>query len=90
MARVKRSVRIGMAIPPALVYARRFIVWPDNDKAGKRYAEAAAERLRALGCTVATTDAVALALPEKAIAWTGVRITRKPRQPTCWRCASLK
>ncbi len=44
---------------------RNCIVWPDHDKAGARYAEAVAERLHALGCTVATIDAAALGLPDK-------------------------
>lgn len=44
---------------------RRCIAWPDHDTAGARYAEAVAERLRALGCTVKTIDAAALALPDK-------------------------
>jgi hypothetical protein len=40
-------------------------VWPDNDKAGAKYAEAVAERLRDLGCTVDTLAVAALGVPEK-------------------------
>jgi hypothetical protein len=45
--------------------SRNCIVWPDNDAAGARYAEAVAGRLHALGCTVELIDAAALGLPDK-------------------------
>lgn len=50
---------------------RRVIVWPDHDAPGARYAKAVADRLRALGCTVAVIDAAALNLPDKgdAVDW---------------------
>ncbi|MBN8726845.1 MAG: DUF3987 domain-containing protein [Xanthomonadales bacterium] len=50
---------------------RRVIVWPDHDGAGAKYAEAVADRLRALGCAVAVIDAGALGLPAKgdAVDW---------------------
>lgn len=40
-------------------------IWPDNDGPGAKYADAVAERLRALGCAVGVLDAAALNLPEK-------------------------
>ena len=46
-------------------------IWPDNDKAGQRYATEAAERLLALGCTVRVIDVDKLGLPKKgdAVDW---------------------
>ncbi len=50
---------------------RRCIVWPDNDPAGMKYAEAAGDLLRAMGCDVEVLDAAALGLPAKgdAVDW---------------------
>jgi len=45
---------------------RAVTIWPDNDEAGQRYADAAAEALRALGCTVRMIDVAALNMPPKA------------------------
>jgi len=44
---------------------RQALIWPDRDDAGRRYAEAVAAKLRALGCDVDVIDAAALGLPEK-------------------------
>jgi hypothetical protein len=51
--------------------ARSVRIWPDNDEAGHRYAEAVAEALLALGCTVRKVDVAALNLPTKgdAVDW---------------------
>jgi hypothetical protein len=40
-------------------------IWPDNDEAGQRYAQAVKAMLEAIGCTVAVIDVSALALPVK-------------------------
>lgn len=50
---------------------RRVTIWPDNDEAGRRYADAVAAALRALGCTVFIIDVAALDLPPKgdAVDW---------------------
>lgn len=40
-------------------------IWPDNDEAGQRYAEAVANVLRSFNCAVRVVDVVALALPAK-------------------------
>lgn len=50
---------------------RSVTIWPDNEEAGRRYAEAVAEALRALGCTVHLVDVAALNLPPKgdAVDW---------------------
>lgn len=39
------------------------VLWPDNDKPGAGYADAVAERLRALGCVVELVDVDGLRLP---------------------------
>lgn len=39
-------------------------VWPDNDKAGAKYAADVAERLRAMGCAVECLEVSALDVPE--------------------------
>lgn len=44
---------------------RRVRAWPDNDVPGAKYADAAAERLRALGNVVEVLDVAALNLPPK-------------------------
>jgi len=44
---------------------RRVRLWPDNDDAGRKYADEIAARLHALGCTVERIDVDALGLPEK-------------------------
>jgi putative DNA primase/helicase len=44
---------------------RTVMIWADNDEAGRRYAEAVADVLRALGCTVRLIDVSALNLPPK-------------------------
>lgn len=50
---------------------RRVIIWPDNDEAGRRYGEAVAALLMALGCTVLIIDVAVLELPPKgdAVDW---------------------
>lgn len=50
---------------------RRVTIWPDNDEAGRRYADAVAAALRALGCTVFIIDVATLDLPPKgdAVDW---------------------
>lgn len=40
-------------------------IWPDNDAVGRKYADAVAERLRALACAVEVLDVAALDLPNK-------------------------
>ena len=52
---------------------RRVILWPDNDEAGQRYADAVAAILLALGCTVFIVDVAVLGLPPKgdAVDWLG-------------------
>lgn len=44
---------------------RAIAVWPDNDAAGKRYAEVVKTALEAIGCTVAVIDVDSLGLPHK-------------------------
>lgn len=44
---------------------RNVLVWADNDTAGADYAQHAADKLRALGCTVSFIDVTALDLPPK-------------------------
>ncbi|MFT4247638.1 MAG: AAA family ATPase [Pseudomonas sp.] len=44
---------------------RRVRLWPDNDEAGAKYADAVAERLRALDCAVEVIDVDTLDLPPK-------------------------
>lgn len=52
--------------------ARYCIIWPDHDKAGMEYAQAVAERLRALGCTVGARDRTHVAaLGGRVAAWPG-------------------
>lgn len=41
-------------------------IWPDNDEAGRRYADAVADALRALGCTVRVINVAALNIGPKA------------------------
>lgn len=50
---------------------RSLRLWPDNDDAGRKYADAVAERVRALGCAVERLDVGALHLPDKgdAVDW---------------------
>ncbi len=50
---------------------RNVMIWPDNDESGQRYANAAGEVLRALGCTVRFVEVAALNLPAKgdAVDW---------------------
>lgn len=50
---------------------RRALLWPDNDTAGAKYADAVAGQLRALGCVVECLDVSALNLPDKgdAVDW---------------------
>src|SRR5680860_1130249 len=45
---------------------RTVMIWPDNDEAGLRYADAVAEALRALGCAVRVIDVTALTMEPKA------------------------
>ena len=46
-------------------------IWPDNDEAGSKYADAVAEKLLALGCKVSLIDVSQLELPAKgdAVDW---------------------
>jgi putative DNA primase/helicase len=46
-------------------------IWPDNDEAGRRYGEAVADVMLALGCTVHLIDVQSLSLPPKgdAVDW---------------------
>lgn len=50
---------------------RAVTIWPDNDAAGEGYAQAVAEKLRPLGCTVRIIEAAKLGLPAKgdAVDW---------------------
>ena len=50
---------------------RHVIIWPDNDEAGRRYGDAVAALLLALGCTVVIIDVARLELPPKgdAVDW---------------------
>jgi hypothetical protein len=50
---------------------RSVTIWPDNDDAGRRYADAVRDALLALGCSVRLVDAAALNLPHKgdAVNW---------------------
>lgn len=41
-------------------------VWPDNDEAGQRYAQAVEVALKSIGCTVAVIDVSELRLPVKS------------------------
>lgn len=45
---------------------RTVTVWPDHDEAGQRYADAAADALRTLGCMVRVIDVVSLGIGSKA------------------------
>ncbi|HRH79462.1 MAG TPA: DUF927 domain-containing protein [Thiobacillaceae bacterium] len=71
-----------------ILAGRTVTLWPDNDEAGRHYAEAVAEILRGLGCTVRMIDVAALYLPPKgdAVDWleahsdaTGEDIAALPR-----------
>ena len=50
---------------------RHVTIWPDNDEAGRRYADAVTDALRTLDCTVRLIDVAALNLPPKgdAVDW---------------------
>ncbi len=50
---------------------RAVTIWPDNDEAGQRYAEAVASTLLVMNCTVRIIDVAALNLPPKgdAVDW---------------------
>ncbi len=45
---------------------RTVTIWPDNDEAGHRYADAVADALRAQGCAVRVIDVAALNMEPKA------------------------
>lgn len=49
----------------SILIGRTVTIWPDNDKAGQRYAEAVKTELDAIGCDVSMIDVAALALPAK-------------------------
>ena len=53
---------------------RRVTIWPDNDEAGRRYADAVTAALLALGCTVSIINVTSLGLPPKgdAVDWLAV------------------
>jgi putative DNA primase/helicase len=46
-------------------------IWPDNDEAGRRYAQEVTEKLLTQGCTVRVIDVGKLGLPKKgdAVDW---------------------
>lgn len=50
---------------------RKIIIWPDNDKAGQRFAKAVETELKALGCELWQVNVDALNLPPKgdAVDW---------------------
>ncbi len=62
------------------IAGRAVMIWPDNDEAGKRYAQAVAEILRGLGCTVRLIDIGALELPPKgdAVDWLNANPSATP------------
>jgi len=71
----------------AILAGRAVIIWPDNDEAGRRYAETVADILLGLGCSVRMIDVAALNLPPKGdvVDWlashpgaSGVTITALP------------
>ncbi len=49
----------------ASLKGRSVLLWPDNDTAGRKYAEQVAAILRAQSCTVDVIDVAALNLPDK-------------------------
>lgn len=49
----------------SMLAGRNMTIWPDNDEAGRRYADTVADILRGLGCVVSILDAAALDLPTK-------------------------
>lgn len=49
----------------SILAGRTVTIWPDNDEAGRRYADTVADILRGLGCAVSILDAAALDLPTK-------------------------
>ncbi|MDH5548081.1 MAG: AAA family ATPase [Gammaproteobacteria bacterium] len=53
---------------------RRVVIWPDNDKAGRGYADCCGTRLKELGCTVELIDVEALGLPEKGDVYDWLRM----------------
>ncbi len=55
----------------SIMAGRTVTIWPDNDGAGRRYADAVASILLAMGCTVRIIDVDALNLPSKgdAVDW---------------------
>ncbi len=48
-----------------ILAGRTVTLWPDNDEAGRHYAEAVADILLGLGCAVRMIDVAALGLPPK-------------------------
>lgn len=55
----------------SILAGRTVTIWPDNDEAGRRYADTVAGILRGLGCVISILDAAALDLPTKgdAVDW---------------------
>jgi hypothetical protein len=49
----------------SVIAGREVTIWPDNDEAGRRYAEAVADILHGLGCAVSILDTQTLDLPAK-------------------------
>lgn len=49
----------------SILTGRAVTVWPDNDEAGQRYAEAVKTALEAVGCDVTMIDVAALDIPAK-------------------------
>lgn len=58
----------------SILSGRSVTIWPDNDEAGRHYAEAVADILLGLGCTVRMMDVAALNLPPKgdAVDWLAI------------------
>lgn len=55
----------------SILAGRTATIWPDNDEAGRRYADTVVDILCGLGCAVSILDAAALDLPTKgdAVDW---------------------
>lgn len=55
----------------SVLEGRAATIWPDNDEAGRRYADTVADILRGLSCAVSILDAAAFDLPTKgdAVDW---------------------
>lgn len=67
----------------SIMAGRSVTIWPDNDEAGQRYAEAVRSILLAMKCTVRMIDTDALNLPPKgdAVDWLKANLLRMPNAP---------